>query len=42
MGPTLHSAAPDFILKDTTGKEIHLSDFREQSSVVLVFNRGFV
>lgn len=42
MGPTLHSAAPDFTLKDTDGKEVRLSDFSGKSRVVLVFNRGFV
>jgi len=42
MGPTLDSAAPDFTLEDTAGKEVRLSDFRGKSRVVLVFNRGFV
>jgi peroxiredoxin len=42
MGAVPHSAAPDFSIEDTTGKEIRLSDFRDKSAVVLVFNRGFI
>lgn len=33
--------APDFVLTDTDGNEIRLSDFRGKKSVVLSFLRGF-
>jgi cytochrome oxidase Cu insertion factor (SCO1/SenC/PrrC family) len=33
--------APDFILEDSDGKAITLSDFRGKKSVVLVFYRGY-
>ncbi|APV43787.1 hypothetical protein Dform_00429 [Dehalogenimonas formicexedens] len=33
--------APDFVLRDTAGREFGLSDFKNKSPVVLVFNRGF-
>lgn len=39
---SLNVPAPDFTLKDFQGKVIRLSDFRDHSHVVLVFNRGFV
>lgn len=29
--------APDFTLRDTAGKEVKLSDFRDKKSVVLAF-----
>ncbi len=32
--------APDFVLYDTEGKEVHLSDYKGKKNVVLVFNRG--
>jgi peroxiredoxin len=32
--------APDFTLKDVSGKEVRLSDYRGRKNVVLVFNRG--
>jgi cytochrome oxidase Cu insertion factor (SCO1/SenC/PrrC family) len=41
VAPTTHlkigDMAPDFALKDTTGKEVKLSDFRGKKSVVLAF-----
>jgi peroxiredoxin len=33
--------ADDFELTDTTGRAVHLSDYRGRQDVVLVFNRGF-
>lgn len=33
--------APDFVLKDTQGLDVRLSDYRGKQNVVLVFNRGF-
>jgi len=37
----LNVEAPDFVLTDTQGQKIHLSDYRGKQHVVLVFNRGF-
>jgi len=37
----LNVPAPDFSLQDFSGKAVRLSDFRDQSHVVLIFNRGF-
>jgi len=37
----LNTPAPDFALQDFRGTEVRLSDFRGESHVVLVFNRGF-
>jgi peroxiredoxin len=37
----LNTIAPDFSLADFCGKIVNLSDFRDRSNVVLVFNRGF-
>jgi peroxiredoxin len=34
--------APDFSLKDADGQKIKLSDFRDKSNLLLVFNRGFM
>jgi peroxiredoxin len=33
--------APDFILKDSQGHDVRLTDYRGKQNVVLVFNRGF-
>jgi len=33
--------APDFLTKDSQGKEIKLSDYIGRKHIVLVFNRGF-
>jgi len=38
---SLNTPAPEFSLTDFTNKPVNLSDFRSQSHVVLVFNRGF-
>jgi peroxiredoxin len=34
--------APDFSLRNADGQQIKLSDFKDKSNVLLVFNRGFV
>lgn len=34
--------APDFELADWKGNLVRLSGYRGQSSVLLVFNRGFI
>lgn len=39
---SLNKTAPDFTLQDFKGETVSLSDFRYQSHVLLVFNRGFV
>lgn len=38
----LNVPAPDFGLLDYQGKMVRLSDFKNKSNVLLVFNRGFV
>jgi peroxiredoxin len=38
----IDTPAPDFTLDDFEGNAVTLSDFREKSHVLLVFNRGFV
>jgi peroxiredoxin len=38
---SIDQPAPDFSLPDFTGKLVHLSDFRGQKNVLLVFNRTF-
>jgi len=38
----LNTPAPDFTLPDFKGQTVSLSDFRGNSHVLLVFNRGFV
>jgi len=38
----LNSPAPDFELKDYTGRPVRLSDYRGRTHVLLVFNRGFL
>ncbi len=37
----LNATAPDFTLDDWRGQPYHLSDFRGNKHVILVFNRGF-
>ena len=37
----LNTPAPDFALDDFRGRPVHLSGYRGQKHVVLVFNRGF-
>ncbi len=39
---SLNTPAPDFALKDFNDKLVRLSDFRQKSKVLLVFNRGFL
>ncbi len=39
---TLNTPAPEFALADFQGKLVRLSDFKGQSNVLLVFNRGFI
>lgn len=38
----LNTPAPDFSLDAFTGQPVTLSEFRQKSNVLLVFNRGFV
>lgn len=38
----LDKTAPDFELEDYRGETVRLSDYRDRSHVVLVFNRGFL
>jgi peroxiredoxin len=33
--------APDFVLQDTRGHDVKLSDYRGKKHAVLVFTRGF-
>lgn len=37
----INTPAPDFTLQDFHGKTVRLSDYRNRSNVLLVFNRGF-
>jgi peroxiredoxin len=37
----INTPAPDFSLEDIHGNTVRLSDYREKSNVLLVFNRGF-
>jgi peroxiredoxin len=37
----VNTQAPDFTLSSFDGQKISLSDFRRNSQVLLVFNRGF-
>ena len=38
----IETTAPDFELNDLAGNLFRLSDFVQNKSVVLVFNRGFL
>ncbi len=38
----IDTAAPDFTLADFRGQTVHLSDYRGEKHVVLIFNRGFM
>jgi hypothetical protein len=37
----LDAPAPDFTLENFRGETVRLSDYRDRSHVLLVFNRGF-
>jgi peroxiredoxin len=37
----INTPAPDFSLDNYLGKNMHLSDFKSYSNILLVFNRGF-
>jgi len=37
----INTPAPEFELTDFNGRTVHLSDYRGEKNVVLVFNRGF-
>lgn len=37
----LNTPAPDFALVDFKGQPVRLADFRGNTHVLLVFNRGF-
>lgn len=39
---SLNLPAPDFALNNFKGESVHLSDYRDKSNVLLVFNRGFM
>lgn len=39
-GLSVGDVAPDFSLKDTTGKTVALADYRDKENVVLAFYRG--
>lgn len=39
-GLSVGDVAPDFSLKDTTGKTVTLADYRDKENVVLAFYRG--
>ncbi len=38
----INTPAPDFSLLDFQGKTVRLSDYRDKSAILLVFNRGFM
>ena len=38
----IDQTAPEFSLRDVGGQLIKLSDFKDKSNVLLVFNRGFM
>jgi peroxiredoxin len=37
----LDALAPEFVLEDYRGREVRLSDYRDEKHVILVLNRGF-
>lgn len=39
---TENSSAPDFVLMDSEGRQVRLSNYRGGRNVVLIFNRGFL
>jgi peroxiredoxin len=40
MGNGNEGTAPDFVLEDTSGRSVRLSEVLAERHVVLVFNRG--
>ena len=38
----INAPAPDFTLADFSGRSVNLAGFRQNSNVLLVFNRVFV
>ena len=38
---TLNLPAPEFEIQDMSGRDVSLSDYHQDSNVLLVFNRGF-
>ena len=38
---SIHTPAPDFSLQNFLGEHVSLSAFKDQSNILLVFNRGF-
>jgi len=38
----VNQPAPEFSLRDADGRLIKLSDFKNKTNVLLVFNRGFM
>jgi len=38
----LREVAPDFALTDFRGRDVSLTDFRDERHVLLVFSRGFI
>ncbi len=38
----LNQTAPDFEMEDFHGSKVKLSDFRGESNLLIVLNRGFV
>ncbi len=38
---SLNAPAPDFTLADFRGEMVRLSDFKDRSNVLIVFNRTF-
>ena len=38
---SINTPAPDFSLQNYEGEKVQLSDFKEKSNVILIFNRTF-
>jgi peroxiredoxin len=39
---SINQKAPDFSLKDFQDIPVRLSDFRDRTNIILIFNRGFM
>ncbi|MDY6973611.1 MAG: hypothetical protein SV775_14990 [Thermodesulfobacteriota bacterium] len=37
----VNTKAPEFTLNDSNGNEVSLSDFKDRTNLLIVFNRGF-